>query len=111
MQRISKAGLCVLLAIATPAHATDDRLTVVNDGSTPVTSLAYSPPGSNRWFVMGGGPVEAGKAGQVVIAMPPSACAFDFRVRYHGAPEQLIRGWNVCRMSTLHVGQKEQPAQ
>ncbi|MEX1826799.1 hypothetical protein [Luteibacter sp. CQ10] len=111
MGPISKAGLCVLLAIASPAFAADHRLTVVNNGSTPVTSLAYSPPGSNRWFAMGGGPIPAGESGKAVIAMPPSACVFDFRVRYHGAPEQLIRGWNVCRTPTLHVGQKGQPAQ
>lgn len=111
MQPISKAGLCVLLASASPAFAADHRLTVVNNGSIQVTSLAYSPPGNDRWFVMGGGPIETGKTGQVVIAMPPSACVFDFRVRYHRAPQQLIRSWNVCRTPTLHVGQKGQPAQ
>ncbi|MDF4024643.1 hypothetical protein P3W24_06690 [Luteibacter sp. PPL201] len=110
MRRISKAGLCVLLALALPAHATDHRLRVVNDGSIPVTSLAYSPPGSDRWFVMADGPIEAGETGQVVIAMPPSACVFDFRVKYQGAPQQLIRGWNVCRAPTLHVGVGEKAA-
>jgi hypothetical protein len=104
MRLRSTIPFIALVFSALPVHAADHVLTVVNDDAATVTSVSYSPPGSDRWFVMGGGPIEAGTSGQARIAMPPSACVFDFRVRFEGHPAQDIKAWNVCRGQALHIG-------
>jgi hypothetical protein len=93
-----------------PAHAAGHVLTLVNDSNSIITSVSYSPPGTNRWFVMTGGPVDAGGQSRTRIAMPPSACVFDFRVRFEGHPTQNIRAWNVCRGQAVRVGTDAPPA-
>jgi hypothetical protein len=104
MRLRSTIPVIALLLSSLPAHAADHVLTVVNDDAATVTSVSYSPPGTNRWFTMAGGPIDAGKSSQARIAMPASACAFDFRVRFKGRPMQDIKAWNVCRGQALHVG-------
>jgi hypothetical protein len=94
---------------ATPAAdgPVGHRLTVINDGPGAVSSLAYAPTGTDRWFSMAGGPIVTGTAGQAVITLPGSACVFDFRVRQAGQSAVSVKAWNACRNPVLHVGGRD----
>jgi hypothetical protein len=110
MRHGSKAVLLATLLCAMPAFAATHYLTVINDSPSTVTSVSYAPPDTNRWFVMEGAPLEGGRAGQATIAMPPSSCVFDFRIRFKDQPTITIKAWNACRESVLHVGKAAQQA-
>jgi len=95
---------------ATPAAdgPVGHRFTVINGGPGPITSLAYTPSGADRWFSVDGGPIAPGVAGQAVLNLPGSACVFDFRARRAGQPAVLIKAWNACRNPVLHVSAQGQ---
>lgn len=94
---------------ATPAAdgPVGHRLTVINDGPGAISSLAYAPTGTVRWFAVAGGPITPGKAGQAVITLPGSACVFDFHVRQAERSAVLVKAWNACRNPVLHVGGRD----
>jgi len=110
MRHGSKAVLLATLLCAMPAFAATHCLTVINDSADTVTSVSYAPTDTDRWFVMAGAPLEGGRTGQATVAMPPSSCVFDFRIRFKGQPTLTIKAWNACRESVLHVGRAQQKA-
>jgi hypothetical protein len=99
-----RAGFLALLSVSAQANAATHYLTVINDSAGTVTNIAYAPTGTDRWFAMQGGPLLGGSAGQTAIAMPPSSCVFDIRVRFADGNPLTIKAWNACRQSVLHVG-------
>lgn len=110
MRHGSKAVLLATLLCAMPAFAATHYLTVINDSSDTVTSIAYAPADTDRWFVADGGPLEGGRVGQATIAMPPSSCVFDFHIRFKDQPTLTIKAWNACRGSVLYVGRAQKKA-
>ena len=103
------AGFFAFMFLPVSASAANHLLTVINDGNGAVGSIAYAPTGTDRWFTAEGGPVE-GNGGRATIAMPPSSCVFDFRIRFKDQPTITIKAWNACRESVLHLGRAQQKA-
>lgn len=91
----------IALAIDAPVG---HRLTVINDRPDPITSLTYTPTGTDRWFSLAGGPITPGVAGETVLNLPGSACVFDIRSHVAGQSAVLIKAWNACRSPMLHIG-------
>jgi hypothetical protein len=108
MRVVSTAAFLAVLSATAPAIAATHFLTVINDSPDTVTSVSYAPPDTNRWFVMAGAPLEGGRSGHATIAMPPSSCVFDFRIRFKDQPTITVKAWNACRESVLHVGRAQQ---
>lgn len=103
-------GCFILLFSSVPAIAAAHFLTVINDSANTITSVSYAPVDTDRWFVADGGPLEGGRASQATIAMPPSSCVFDFRIRFKDQPTITMKAWNACRDGVLHVGRARQKA-
>lgn len=101
-------GVADTSPIADPAQpSTGHRFVLINDGTGPITFVAFTPTGIDRWFSVEGGPIEPGVAGEAILSLPGSACVFDFRVRYGQRAPKTIKAWNACDKPVLHVGQHD----
>jgi hypothetical protein len=93
-------------AFAGASEPTGNRFTLVNDGDSPITFVAFTPTGVDRWFSVEGGPIGTGAAGHATVFLPGSACVFDFRIRYGQRAPLTIKAWNACHDPILHVGHR-----
>lgn len=101
------AGLAYAMLHSTMALATTPTLTLVNQGDSPMTRVAFAPHNTDRWFSMSGAAVEAG--GKVTVVMPGSACVFDVRFRFQDEVTMTVKAWNVCKQPVMEIGRQAAP--
>jgi len=110
MRTCSAVTIALLCLAALPVEATNPTptLTLFNNAASPMTDVAYSPTGTDRWFAMGGGGIPAHD--KATVALSGSACVYDLRFRFEDRVTMTVKAWNACTNPVIEVGRHVAPA-
>lgn len=107
MRHIARLVFPVLLFSSASVLAAAPTLTLINAGDSRMTDVAYAPSGTDRWFAMAGDAIE--KGGKASIALPASACVYDFHFRFKDQVMVTVKAWNACKNPVMEIGRQESP--
>lgn len=108
MRHVARLVFPILMSSMTPVLAATQTLTLINAGDSQMTDVAYAPAGTDRWFAMSGEAIELG--GKAAIALPPSACVYDFHLRFKDQAMVTVKAWNACKKPVMEIGRQENPS-